>query len=112
MLLPCDPGSFDRMYSPPKKPSSELPGRSRRSADEPAVARGIDDVRARNERKQPLHDGIGDRRALSVGGHQAVQIDFLPLPETLVDSEEKRMVASNRSADRSSELLPPERRRL
>ena len=89
-----------------------LIGDGRRRSDESRRAVGIEEVRVRDQRNQLPDHRIGRGGALRVAQHDAVQVHALTLSEPFVGGEVERPPALDRAADRSAELVPPERMRI
>src|SRR6185503_7281575 len=76
-------------------PGVRIDGRCGR-ADKSRRSVGIEEVRPGYQLNQPLNDGAGNPGALVVAEHQAVHVESLALPQSLVGREEKAPAGNDR----------------
>src|SRR5262245_14163904 len=78
---------------------------SRAGTDESRRAVRVDEVRTRDQVDQPSNDRVGCRCTLLVAQHQAVHVEALSLPETVVGGEEVSLCTNERTAREYLEIV-------
>ena len=92
-------------------PAIDVHDRRRRS-HKSRCAIVVEKVRPGDQLDEPPDDGIRRHGPLRVAEHEAVHVHALALPHALVGGEKEAAPAGDRSAQRSTELVPLEAVRL